>query len=145
VAREALAELGRLAGPAGDGPSLTAVDHLAERARAAGVPVELSVDGRPARLPAGLDLAAFRIVQEALANTAKHARAGRAWVSVRYDARALELEIADDGRGPDGEPTDGHGLLGMHERVALYGGTLDAGARPGGGFLVRARLPLEGV
>jgi signal transduction histidine kinase len=157
VADEALAELGRLAGlPAAgrDGPlpSLARVDALAERAREGGVPVELRVEGKPARLAAGVDLAAFRIVQEALANVSKHAGAARAWVVVRYEQRAVEVEIGDDGRGANGSAaipragsaTGGHGLIGMRERAALYGGTLDAGNRPGGGFAVRARLPLGG-
>jgi len=165
VATEAIAELGRLAGLRAAGrdgppPSLARVDALAQRARDAGLPVELRVEGEPARLAAGVDLAAFRIVQEALANASKHAGAARAWVVVRYEQRAVELEIGDDGRGAGGsrpEPrngssagtrppssagTSGHGLIGMRERAALYGGTLVAGRRPGGGFAVRARLPL---
>ena len=154
VAREALAELSRLTRPAAaeddaGEPSLARVDRLAERARAAGVPVELSVEGQPEKLHAGVDLAAFRIVQEALANAAKHARADRAWVTVRYGRRAIELEIADDGRGSGGRRTardgGGHGLVGMRERVALYGGSLDAGPQPAGGYRVRARLPIEGA
>jgi len=155
VGREALAELGRLVGPlsAGDGgpaaphPSLAGVDGLAMRTRDGGMPVELSVEGEPAILPAGVDLAAFRIVQEALANASKHAGGARAWVVVRYEERAVEVEIGDDGRGyngtpPPAAPSSGHGLMGMRERVALYGGTLDVGRRPDGGFLVRARLPI---
>jgi signal transduction histidine kinase len=84
-------------------------------------------------------------VQEALANVSKHARAARAWVVVRYERDAVEVEVADDGRGPNGAAPSsggGHGLVGMRERVALYNGTLEAGGRPDGGFLVRARLPL---
>jgi len=161
VGREALAELGRLVGPlgagdrdaAGDGGpatphlGLARVDGLAMRTRESGLPVQLSVEGEPAALPAGVDLAAFRIVQEALANASKHAGGARAWVVVRYEERAVEVEIGDDGRDPNGTPSSpapssGHGLMGMRERVALYGGTLDAGRRPGGGFLVRARLPI---
>ena len=113
-----------------------------------GLEVELQVDERARQLPAGVDLAAFRIVQEALANTAKHANAGHAWVTVRYPGRAVELEIADDGRGPNGgRPArgGGHGLVGMRERVALYGGSLDFDRHASGGFLVKARLPLEGA
>jgi signal transduction histidine kinase len=155
VGREAIAELHRLAGLPGDArtappPSLARVDALAQRARDAGLPVELRVEGEPTRLAAGVDLAAFRIVQEALANAAKHAGAARAWVVVRYEQRAVELEIGDDGRGPNGTRparkgvAGGHGLIGMRERAALYGGTLDAGRRPGGGFAVRARLPRGG-
>jgi signal transduction histidine kinase len=154
AAREALAELGRLAGtPDADRspstpsqPSLARVDTLAMRARDAGLPVSLHVEGEPAPLPAGVDLAAYRIVQEALANAAKHAGGTRAWVVVRYREHAVEVEIGDDGRGPDGAPVPGggggHGLIGMRERVALYGGTLDLGRRPSGGFMVHARLPI---
>jgi signal transduction histidine kinase len=159
VGREALDELGRLVGPltgagadtepAAPHPSLTRVDGLAMRTRARGLPVELHVEGEPAALPAGVDLAAFRIVQEALANASKHAGGARAWVVVRYEARAVEVEIGDDGRGgaddaasPPRSGSSGHGLMGMRERVALYGGTLDVGRRPEGGFLVRARLPI---
>jgi signal transduction histidine kinase len=153
VAREAIAELGRLgAAEPGDGgpPGLAQVGVLAERARASGLAVDLDVEGAREGLPAGVDLAAFRIVQEALANTAKHARAGHAWVTVRCDARAVDLEIADDGGGPGGprrpaDRTTGHGLVGMRERVALYGGTLQTGPRERGrGFLVRARIPVGG-
>jgi signal transduction histidine kinase len=158
VAREAVAELGRLgaaepggsgaSGPDGGRPGLAQIGLLADRARATGLDVEVDLDGAGEALPAGVDLAAFRVVQEALANTAKHARAGHAWVRVRCDARAVDLEIADDGGGPSGarRPTDrtsGHGLLGMRERVALYGGTLHTGPRERGrGFLVRARIPV---
>ncbi len=156
VGRDALAELGRLLDPlGGDGadagapappPGLARVDALAERARGAGLPVDLHVEGDRAALPAGVDLAAFRIVQEALANTSQHAGAARAWVVVRYGERAVEVEVADDGRGANGgraaRDGRGHGLAGMRERVALYGGTLDVGRRPSGGFRVRARLPI---
>jgi signal transduction histidine kinase len=158
VGREAIAELRRLAGLPGTGrtappPSLARVDALAQRARDGGLPVDVRVEGEPARLASGVDLAAFRIVQEALVNASKHAGAARAWVVVRYEQRAVELEIGDDGRGPNGSraarhgsaTTGGHGLIGMRERAVLYGGTLDAGRRPGGGFAVRARLPLGGA
>jgi signal transduction histidine kinase len=153
VGREALLELSRLLDPLNRGdagltapkPSLARVTALAQRARAAGLPVELRVEGEPAPLPAGVDLAAYRIVQEALANTSKHAGAARAWVVVRYGQHGVEVEIADDGRGPNGTRADtgsGHGLVGMRERVGLYGGTLNVGGGPSGGFLVRARLPV---
>jgi signal transduction histidine kinase len=158
VGREAIVELRRLSGLPDAGrtappPSLARVDALAQRVRDGGLPVEVRVEGEPARLAAGVDLAAFRIVQEALANASKHAGAARAWVTVRYEQRAVELEIGDDGRGPNGSRAGrqdsavagGHGLVGMRERAALYGGTLDAGRRPGGGFAVRARLPLGGA
>jgi signal transduction histidine kinase len=152
AAREALAELSRLAGPPSadasspSQPSLARVDALALRARDAGLPVSLRVEGEPAALPAGIDLAAYRIVQEALANAAKHAGGTRAWVVVRYAEQAVEVEIGDDGRGADAVPvagsSGGHGLVGMRERVALYGGTLHLGPRPNGGFTVHARLPI---
>jgi signal transduction histidine kinase len=154
AAREALAELGRLAGPpdadassaAPSQPSLARVDALALRARDAGLPVSLRVEGEPAALPAGVDLAAYRIVQEALANAAKHAGGTQAWVVVRYREQAVEVEIGDDGRGADAATvpgsSGGHGLIGMRERVALFGGTLHLGPRPSGGFTVHARLPI---
>jgi signal transduction histidine kinase len=152
VGGEALVELGRLLEPApaeraaaAPHPSLAAVDALAERARDSGLRVELRVEGAPVALPAGIDLAAYRIVQEALTNTAKHAGRAQARVLVRYEPRAIEVEIGDDGRGASGAGHDGgggHGLVGMRERVALYGGTLDVGRRPGGGFRVHARLPI---
>jgi signal transduction histidine kinase len=142
VVAEALVELGRLAGDREPQPGLAGVDALAQRARDHGLPVELRVEGDPAPLPAGVDLAAFRIVQEALANTSKHAGDARAQVVVRYRPRAVELEIDDDGRGAKGTAGTGHGLIGMRERVALYHGTLEVGRRVSGGFAVRARLPL---
>ena len=102
---------------------------------------EVSVEGEPAALPAGVDLAAFRIVQEALANASKHAGGSCAWVVVRYEERAVEVEIGDDGRGPNGTPSSparssGHGLMGMHERVALYGGTNEEGRKRNSKYLV---------
>ncbi len=154
VARDALAELGRLVGAAdassgGAPPSLAHVDALAARARDAGQPVDLRVEGEPATLPGGVDLAAYRIVQEALTNASKHAAGARAEVVVRYQRHAVEVEIADDGRGAVRRPArrggTGHGLIGIRERVALYGGTVDAGKRPSGGFRVHARLPIGGV
>jgi signal transduction histidine kinase len=151
VAREASGELHRLAGAlrTGEGPkpTLARVDALATRARAAGQSVELCVEGTAAQLPVGVDLAAYRIVQEALANAAKHAATAHARVTVRYEPAAVEVEIADDGGGGDAPRHDrdggGHGLVGIRERVGLYGGTLDLGPRPdGGGFRVRARIPV---
>jgi signal transduction histidine kinase len=145
VVGEALVELGRLSDGSEPQPGLAGVDALAQRARDGGLEVELRVEGEPEPLPAGVDLAAFRIVQEALANTSKHAGDARARVVVRYRPRAVELEIDDDGRGPNGSSPragSGHGLIGMRERVALYHGTLEVGGRVSGGFAVRARLPL---
>jgi len=108
------------------------------------LPVELSVDGAARPLPAGLDLAAFRVVQEALTNTLKHALPAAASVRVRYAVDALLIDVEDNGRGSDGSPGNGgHGLVGMRERVGLYGGEFEAGQRPEGGYRVRVRLPLE--
>ena len=103
--------------------------------RASGLPVEAVVEGAPRPLSPGVDLSAYRIVQEALTNALRHAGGASARVVVRYDPDALELEIADDGPGPPGDPeaSGGHGLIGMRERVQLFGGELEAGARPGGG------------
>jgi signal transduction histidine kinase len=124
-------------------PSIARLDELLGQARAGGLPVELVVDGQPRRLAPGVELAAYRIIQEALTNSRKHAGAARAEVIVRYAPDALELDVVDNGRAArQGEGT-GHGLVGMRERAALYGGVLEAGARPGGGFSVHARLPLD--
>ncbi len=121
--------------------------NLVEEAGASGLRVELRTEGEPVALPAGVDLSAYRIVQEALTNARKHAGPVRARVAVRYAADAIELEISDEG-SPDRAPNDsstngGQGLLGMRERVALYGGELHAGPRPEGGFVVKASLPIE--
>ena len=116
---------------------------LVGQVREAGLPVELHVDGERRELPVGIELSAYRIVQEALTNALKHAGDARATVHVRYGADSLELEIADDGAGNARRPSGGgHGLVGMRERVALYGGRLDAGRRPAGGFVVRVMLPI---
>jgi signal transduction histidine kinase len=150
VAREALGELRRItAEPDADAPGLERVPELAARARAAGLDVRVSIEGPPPAVPASVDLAAFRIVQEALANTTKHARARRADVRVRFSPRAVELDVTDDGPGAGPRPPrqrrdgGGHGLVGMRERVALYGGAFDAGPSAGGGFRVHAVLPLD--
>jgi signal transduction histidine kinase len=101
------------------------------------------VEGEPVQLPAGLDLSAYRIVQEGLTNTLKHAGRAEAEVIVRYHASVLELEILDNGIGaPVRVNGSGHGLVGMRERIALYGGTFEAGGRDGHGFAIRAQLPL---
>jgi signal transduction histidine kinase len=153
--RQALAEMRRLLGLLRDRrggtealapqPSLAHLDSLVLAAREAGLPVDLTVEGEPRPLPAGIDLSAYRIVQEALTNSLKHAGPARATVRIRYSGRALEVHVWDDGRGRNGSPDgDGHGLIGMRERVALFGGALEVGPRPGGGFRVAARLPLEG-
>jgi signal transduction histidine kinase len=113
--------------------------------RQTGLPVEATMEGTPHHLPPGVDLTAYRVVQEALTNALKHGAGATARVVVRYGNDALDLEIADDGRGPppDGTQTAGHGLIGMRERVDLFGGSLETGERRGGGFVVRARIPLS--
>jgi signal transduction histidine kinase len=127
-------------------PSLRRIGALAERARAAGLEVELKVDGPLDDLPAGLDVSAYRIVQEALTNALKHAGPARATVQITRDDRELAIEVSDDGRGTDGAESGGHGLVGMRERVAVYGGRIEAGPRPAGsGFSLRVELPLEGA
>jgi signal transduction histidine kinase len=129
-------------------PGLDDLDDLLARSRAAGLPVELAVEGAPRRLAQSVDLSAFRIVQEALTNVFKHAARAPTSVTIAYGQRALELTIVDRGGGGDGhaEGPGGHGLIGMRERTALFGGTLTAGPRSGEGFEVRASLPYdEGV
>jgi signal transduction histidine kinase len=124
-------------------PGLGQLKSLIGPVTAAGLPVELHVTGTQRGLPPGLDLAAFRVIQEALTNVIKHA--GRARAEIRLDYRPAELlvEIADDGTGGRAGSTPGRGLLGLRERLELYGGGLDAGLRPGGGWLVRARIPVD--
>jgi signal transduction histidine kinase len=125
-------------------PSLRHLDHLAETVRRAGLPVELRVEGEPAPLPPGVDLSAYRIVQEALTNALKHAGPARALVLVRYRPDEIELEVSDDGAGaPARANGGGHGLAGMRERVDVYGGVLESGRRAGGGYALRVRLPFE--
>jgi signal transduction histidine kinase len=126
-------------------PSLRHLDDLVEQVREAGMPVELRIEGQPRPIAPGIDLSAYRIVQEALTNALKHAGPAQARVTVRYGDSELDIEIADDGAGATGDaPFGGHGLVGMRERVALFGGDLATGRRLGGGYAVRARLPLTG-
>jgi signal transduction histidine kinase len=122
-------------------PSLARLDALVADVERAGLPVELVVEGRPAELPPGIDLSAYRIVQEALTNALKHAGPARARVLVRYGEGEVELEVADDGAAAGNGDGDGHGLIGIQERVAMVGGDVEAGRRPEGGYAVRARLP----
>jgi signal transduction histidine kinase len=123
-------------------PTLDDLGALLEQARAAGVHARLSIEGDRRPLPAGVELSAYRIVQEALTNVIKHAGPARTSVSVRYGGDGLELEIVDDGLGPQaGMPRSGHGLAGMRERVALFGGTLSTGPLNGRGYRVEALLP----
>jgi signal transduction histidine kinase len=127
-------------------PSLSRVDALAQGARAAGLAVELKVDGSLDRLPAGIDVSAYRIVQEALTNALKHAGPAHATVHITRGERQLSIEVSDDGRGQASAEAGGHGLVGMRERVAVYGGRIEAGPRPQGhGFALRVELPLEGA
>jgi signal transduction histidine kinase len=157
TSRAALTELRRLLGvlrqegePEGSlapVPGLADLDALLAEVAKAGLAVRLGVEGTPSQLPAGVDLSAYRIVQEALTNVVKHAGPARAQVVVGYGDRDVTVEVTDDGRGVtaptgDGRAGVGHGLIGMRERVAAFGGDLEAGPRPGGGFRVAARLPL---
>ncbi len=129
---------------AGDGPSgLDRLDDLVERARGSGLPATVTIGGTRRELPAEVDRAAYRIVQEALTNVSRHAGGAAARVRVDYAARELVVQIDDDGTArPGSPPVPGTGLLGMRERVAALGGRLSAGPRPEGGFTVRAELPL---
>ena len=152
--REALIEMRTMVGvlrrgdidSAGDvAPGISQLGTLVDRARVSGLPVEVQVEGHLRRLAPDVDLAAYRVVQEALTNTIKHAGPARASVRVTYSPRALEIDVSDTGQRQQNVPAEngGNGLVGMRERLALYGGELHAGARPGGGFLVSARIPLE--
>lgn len=152
--RQALAEMRRLLGvmnrddaraiAKAPQPGLNRVAALVEEMRRAGLPVDLQVEGEPGPLPPGVDLSAYRVVQEALTNALRHADA--AWVSVvvRYRSDDVEVEVTDDGQGLVDDPASagGHGLVGMRERVTLFQGEFEAGPRNGGGFVVRARLPI---
>jgi signal transduction histidine kinase len=150
--REALAEMRRMLGvmkseetraaALAPQPGLQHLDRLVAQVEKAGLRVQLRVEGPPTDLPAGIDVSAYRIVQEGLTNALKHARGAHAEVVVRYVEDGVEVEVADDGPGSNGAEVDGDGLAGMRERVALFGGTLAAGPREGGGFVVRAQLPL---
>jgi signal transduction histidine kinase len=151
--RQALDEMRRLLGVLREGddepalapqPSLARLDELVEHLGRTGLAVDLRVVGKPAELSPGLDVNAYRIVQEALTNVLKHAGADSATVVIAYEERTLAIEVTDDGRGDNRNGAGGHGLTGLRERVALYGGQLEAGERPGGGgFAVRAQLPLQ--
>jgi signal transduction histidine kinase len=126
-------------------PGLDGLDSLLEEVGRSGLPVELHVDGDAFPLPRGIDLSAYRIVQEGLTNALKHGGAGDADVTVRYRPDELEIEVRDDGDG--GSPDDGlgHGLVGIRERVKIYGGEMTAGSENGGGFVLSARLPLNSI
>ncbi len=150
--RSALTEMRRLVGmlrtdtadPLTPQPGLADLPTLITQVREAGMPVELRIEGDPRDLPVGVGLSAYRIVQEALTNVLKHADRAHATVRVRYAADSLELEIVDDGAGrPAAVAGGGHGLVGMRERVALYGGRFSADHVPDGGFAVRVLLPVR--
>jgi signal transduction histidine kinase len=154
VARQALAEMRRLLGvlrPDGEPPSLAPqpgldqLPRLLEEVKQAGVSLHVQVQGERVPLPPGVDLAAYRIVQEALTNLRKHAGGASATVTLCFGQRDLEITVIDDGDGaaPTAAGGGGLGLIGMRERVALYGGSLEAVPRPGGGFVVHARLPFR--
>jgi signal transduction histidine kinase len=154
IGRQALTEMRRMLGVMRSGedtpaalapqPGLQHLDRLIAQVEEAGLPVTLRVEGNRPDISPGVDLSAYRIVQEGLTNALKHAKGAHAEVVVRYIDSSVELEIADDGRGgPIGDGM-GHGLVGMRERVALYGGTIESGPRAGGGFVLRAQLPVEG-
>jgi signal transduction histidine kinase len=126
-------------------PSLRELGRLVEQIEAAGLPVQVVLEGQPRELPPGVELSAFRIVQEALTNALKHAGPARARVVIRYGVDDLELEIADDGLGGGNGTGPGYGLIGMRERVSVYGGELEAGRQAAGGYALRVRLPLGSV
>jgi signal transduction histidine kinase len=160
--REAMTELRTLLGllaPSGSGdddrlpqPGMSRLEELVDRVAFAGLPADLKIDGAPRPLPPGVDLTAYRVIQEALTNALKHAPGAHAEVHVRYTDRNLRIEILNTGpsvltgsgpvKAPRASGTDGRGLLGLRERVAVFGGQLDARRRLGGGFRVRVRIPL---
>ena len=154
--RQAVAELQRLLGflrqqsqvdELAPQPSLKQLDILVNHMREAGLPVEVKIEGEQQSLPPGVDLSAYRIVQEALTNTLKHAGPAKATVIIHYFQDAIELAIQDDGHGStqmEGLESNGRGLIGMRERVTLHGGEFTVGNVPGKGFKVKAKLPLSG-
>jgi signal transduction histidine kinase len=153
IGRQALTEMRRMLGVMRTGeeapaalapqPGLQHLERLVAQVEEAGLPVTLRIEGERPQLSPGVDLSAYRIVQEGLTNALKHAPGSHAEVVVRFDEDAVHLEITDDGDGNSEEDGLGQGLVGMRERVALYGGRLEAGPRDGGGFVLRADLPVE--
>ena len=148
--RKALAEMRRLLGIMRSGdetaelspqPGISTLPALVEQVRASGLPVELAVEGEPVDLPAAVDLCAYRIVQETLTRTLEQGSPARAWVAVRWAGDDVEIEVESDRRS---EADNGGRLAGMRERVAMCGGELHAGSRPGGGLRISARLPVAG-
>jgi len=154
AARQAMAEMRRLFGVLrADGapaalapqPGLDQLDRLVEQVRGSGLPLEVAVEGERVPLPPGVDLAAYRIVQEALTNVVRHAGSAPTRVLLRFGDSDLEVTVEDDGPGARTRAGGGHGLLGMRERIALYGGTFETGSANGRGFRVSARLPFREV
>jgi signal transduction histidine kinase len=152
VGKESLIELRRLlqrvrsddeSAPLAPAPGLAQLDALVDEVRAAGLDVSVSREGEARPLPAGIDLSAYRIVQEALTNTLRHAGGVATKIVLRYLPDEFVLEVRDDGQGSPRPPDGGNGLSGMRERVALVGGSLEAEEVPGGGFRVAARMPLQ--
>jgi len=150
--RESLVEMRRLLGvlrsdpgeaSTAPQPGLGSLAGLVEQVSAAGLPVDLEIEGEDRDLPPALDLSVYRIVQESLTNVLKHAAGASARVRIRCAASVVEVEVLDDGAGPAEAPGIGHGLVGMRERVAVFGGSLEAGPRAGGGFAVHAQFPRE--
>jgi signal transduction histidine kinase len=149
-ARETLAEMRRLLGLLDEDdamlapqPGLGELERLVSETREAGLPVNLEVRGDPRELPAGLELAAYRVVQETLTNVIKHAHSARTHVTVELAADELVVEVADEGDNPPGPFAVGRGIAGIRERVALYDGEVEIGPGPGRGFAVRARFPVR--
>ena len=154
IGRQALTEMRRMLGVMRNGeeqpaaaltpqPGLQHLDRLIAQVEEAGLPVALRVEGERPELSPGVDLSAYRIIQEGMTNALKHSKGAHAEVVIRYVDSSVQLEISDDGLGSTNGDGNGHGLVGMRERVALYGGTLEAGPRDGGGFVLRAKLPVE--
>lgn len=150
--REALAEMRRLVGilrlaedvpDLEPQPGLAQVSKLVDQARELGLAVELHVEGHPLPLPPGVDLTAYRLVQEGLTNAHKHSNASHTEVRLRYEGDGIEVEVCDDGKGPSAVNEGGQGLVGMRERVSIYGGEFEAGPRAEGGYRLRARLPVQ--
>jgi signal transduction histidine kinase len=151
--RQALTEMRRLVGLLKEDsvmpmyapqPGMKTLDVLVGTVREAGLPVDLSVEGEQHELAPGVDLAAYRVVQEALTNALKYAGPARAWVKVQWGGDRLLLRVENDGATDANGQSGGHGLVGMQERVAVVGGTLESGPRPGGGFVVQASIPIGG-
>jgi signal transduction histidine kinase len=152
IGRNALTEMRRLVGmlrsdgeePLAPQPRLAELETLVTQVNEAGLPVSLSIEGERRELPVGIELSAYRIIQEALTNALKHAEDAQAHVNVRYGRDSLEIEVSDEGGHPSqADASGGHGLLGMRERVALYGGSIEAGRQSSGGFTVRVLLPIR--